>query len=373
VLLAFPEAQAVFMGEKGQLACVRGVPRANCRVEEPRVEWLEIAIPPRELSGRRRLYGELRWCRRALLAASRPEVRALVLCSTTKAGLFVLKTLLPWHGVRVPVLAVLHSILGDIELPLAAWPPKLSMTLQQVLKVAHPRQLTYLVLGPSIYRCLAEIVPEVTPYFKALDHPYFMLPAESPADVSSPIRFGYFGTANCVTKGFPQFAQLAQEALNTRSLRKAEFLLAGFLQRDESGRAGGYEGIQGLSYEPLPIDEFARRARSVTYAVGLSNPSRYRLVASASFLDALCFAKPGIYLRNPFIEHYFDSLGDIGYLCDSYDAVRDTVFSVLKEFPLSTYRQQGLNILRGRQRFEPESLAPHFRAIVNACEDQLEG
>jgi len=373
VLLAFPEARVAFMGEKEHLTCVRNLPPGNGRVEDPRVEWREITIPPRAQSGRGRLYRELSLCRRVLSAASRPEVRAIVICSMTKPGLFALKTLLPWGGIRVPVLAVLHSVLADLDPALPARPRKLSLTLRQVLKLAHPRQLAYLALGASIYRCLAETVPEVIPYFKVLDHPYFMLPAESPSDLPGPVRFGYFGTGNSATKGFRQFARLAQETLRTRSPRDAEFLLVGSLQREESGRVGDSESVQGLSYEPLPNDEYARRASSVTYAVGLGSPSYYRLVASASFLDALCFAKPGIYLRNPFIEHYFDSLGDIGYLCDSCDAVRDTVFSVLGEFPLSTYRQQGLNILRGRQRFEPNALAPQFRAVVNACEDQSKG
>jgi hypothetical protein len=87
-------------------------------------------------------------------------------------------------------------------------------------------------------------------------------------------------------------------------------------------------------------------------------------VASASFLDALCYVKPGIYLRNPFIEHYFDQMGDIGYLCRSYGEIRDTLRSIVGRFPEERYQQQCQNILRGRRLFQPEMLAPRLRAIV---------
>jgi hypothetical protein len=77
--------------------------------------------------------------------------------------------------------------------------------------------------------------------------------------------------------------------------------------------------------------------------------------------------KPGIYLRTPYVEHYFNRLGDIGYLCDSYEEMRDLVLSLAHEFPAERYQQQCANILAGRRLFEPATLAPKLRNILNGC------
>ena len=74
------------------------------------------------------------------------------------------------------------------------------------------------------------------------------------------------------------------------------------------------------------------------------------------FVDALSFGKPGIYLRNPFVEHYFERMGDIGYLCDSLDQVQETVESILLRFPLERYRAQRRAVGKGRRLFAPETL-----------------
>ena len=62
----------------------------------------------------------------------------------------------------------------------------------------------------------------------------------------------------------------------------------------------------------------------------------------------------------------FERMGDIGYLCDSYEEMRNIVLSILREFPLARYQQQCENIRRGRRIFEPQALAPRLRAIVAA-------
>ena len=81
--------------------------------------------------------------------------------------------------------------------------------------------------------------------------------------------------------------------------------------------------------------------------------ARCRLVASATFLDALSYVKPGIYLRNPYVEYYFEQMGDIGYLCDSYEEMREVVLAILS-FPLpdtgSSVRTSSVAVSYSRQK-----------------------
>jgi hypothetical protein len=369
VLFAYPGARVSFIAEKEHLACVRERLREAAGHIDPAVIWIERAIPARSLGGWKRLREEARWLYRLLEIAAGEGAQSLVLCSITAKGLLALKGLL--HTRRAPaapVIAVVHGILSTIENdPVVFW--KRIGHLRQALRLPHPRQLTYLALGGSIYACLLEAMPRAARHFRVLDPPYFMGGAENPIDFKGTVRFGYFGTGRVAEKGFDRFVRLAEES--QREYPGSEFIMVGFLLDNAGVEAAKCVAVRGLSRVPLSAQEYDARARSVTYSVGLANPDHYRLVANASFLDALCYLKPGIYVRNLYLEHYFKLMGDVGYLCDSYDEVRDVVSSVLQSFPEGRYRQQCENIRRGRDLFEPRNLAAHLRAIIAEGEEAL--
>ena len=90
----------------------------------------------------------------------------------------------------------------------------------------------------------------------------------------------------------------------------------------------------------------------------------YRVGASTSFLDAISSVKPGIYLRNPYLEECFAKMGDIGYLCDTIDDVRACMRSVLNEFPTSRYVRQCRTIFTTRHIFDPAAIRTRFHTIV---------
>ena len=129
---------------------------------------------------------------------------------------------------------------------------------------------------------------------------------------------------------------------------------------------GEGDPVTGVSSTPLSLEEYSRRARSITYAVWTGDPGAYRLSASSAFLDAVAWAKPGIYLRSPYIEAYFRRMGDIGYLCDDVEAMDGVIASILDAFPHERHERQRQAILRGRRLFEPGTLAPRLRAIAEA-------
>jgi hypothetical protein len=364
--LAGPQAKLVFMGEGSHLSAVRCELVRNGRGSEAeQVEWQEIEIPPRELGGWPRIMAERLWCARALAAASAPDTVRLILCSLTPTGLLWLKGMLLTRRKPLTVLAIIHGVLASVEEPQPRGLLRWATSLLQVLRVPHPKQLTYLALGPSVRSCLADVLPRVAPVFEPVDLPYFMshsVPETFHRRV--PVRFGFLGVGRLREKGFDKFVNLAHEVAQTSSLAASEFTLVGFLENKTEWPAGMAGMVRDISYAPLTPDDYCARASQLTYAVGLAEPRHYRLAASASFLDALRYGKPCIYLRNCYVEHYFDRIGDIGYLCDSYEEARDLVFSILREFPESRYQQQCENIRRGRLLFEPESVTSRLSDIL---------
>src|SRR5215469_12360014 len=149
VLIAYPDAQLVFMGEPEHLASAREVlARQGCPPHE-RVRWQEIRIPPRTLAGWRRLRSEVAWCRQVLTATRGAQVTALLICSIAETGLLVLKSMLQTHRIPVPVIAALHGILASVEQPQPRRPWNWATHLRQALRLPHPRQLTYLALSGS--------------------------------------------------------------------------------------------------------------------------------------------------------------------------------------------------------------------------------
>jgi hypothetical protein len=369
-LLAYPDARIVFMGAKDHLSCVLQVLTARGQTNEERVQWRDILIPPRMLTGWRRLAKERDWCGQVLRAANACNSSTVILCSVTETGLRVLKGLLQVSETSTPVLAVLHSMLAFLERRMVGRPWNWPLGLRRVLRLPHPRQLTYLVLGPPIHARLTEVMPEAALHSMYLDPPYSMADPGNAVEVKCPIRFGYFGTVNGPAKGFERFVRVAKETAQSLGGTTSEFVMVGFHQNRLSDPSA-YAAVHNVSGIPLTYEEYTERALSVTYAVGTSDPDHYRLVASASFLDALCYNKPGIYLRNAYVEHYFGRLGDVGYLCGSYNEMRDLVFSIIECFPEARYRQQCENILRGRRLFEPQSVASRLRQIVTEVEEAL--
>jgi len=362
VLLAYPEAAVVFMAEHEHLNGVRHMLGRYCGTALQRVEWQVIDIPPRNMGGWRRLFQERTEIGGLLQCAKDRQARLLILTSITSTGLLALKLHLYRAQYPFPMVAVIHSVLGTVmRLPRKPW--KWLLNLRYVLRLPQTPALRYIALGDSIFGALEVAYPALARHFSVLDHPYFMDGETSAEDaISVPldkIRFGYMGVGHR-GKGFSTFAHLAKEV--REQTERAEFLLVGFLS--STADCADYPAVAGCSKEPLSAAEYKERAISLAYVVSVAKPENYRLVASASFLDALLYTKPGIYLRNPYVEHYFQQMGDIGYLCDTYDEVRETVLGLAKQFPTERYRKQCATIRQGRRLFTPDCVAMQLRKTL---------
>ena len=395
IAFGYPQAQVAFLAEPDHLHEVRKC-LADLGAELPgRFQWREIDIPPAERGvywGRftRTTYKPARlWCEafRRRLNETPPDL--LVFASMSPVVLCAWKRAAS-GGTESPTLVVVHSFLALLEHRSSVWrvallfrrsppgpgssprPRRLSVlaaiesrlvSVRRILKMGSSRRLRYVALGASILRHLQELDPKLARRFSALDPPCLWIDGKAAPAADAPpsvVTFGFFGVG---FKGFDVFARAAS-ALKP-GFPRARFLLVGFLNTPQEGAFKGV--VEGVGEKPLSLDEYRRRASEVTYSVWTAWPEHYRLVASVSFVDAIAFGKPGIYLRNPFVEHYFETIGDIGYLCDSIDEVVATARSVLESFPRERYERQCRAIREGRRLFSPEALGERFRAIAAEC------
>lgn len=364
VTLAFPDSRIRFFAEPGHLEWVHGILRQKAPAIAGRVTWTELSIPDRSATGWNRYAQELGWTKRILNLARRGKAAAILLSSITGPGLLALKLKLYATGAATPILAVPHAVLGTLLEPQPLRPWRWLISLRQVLRLPHPRNLAYLALGESIEATLQERFPGISGHFRSLDLPLMPGPTTvvAPPSQGGTIRFGFLGSAAHPAKGFATFLRLASE-ITSRS-PGAEFALVGTvptsLKSSELTRP-----LSAFWTDPLSDSAYSQMAGRLHFVVGTGIAQHYRLRASATFLDALSHVKPGIYLRTPYVEHYFKKLGDIGYLCDTYDGMRDLILGMIQEFPLTRYQTQCENILVGRQVFDPAVLAPQLRRLLS--------
>ena len=366
VLQAYPGWPVSFLGEEKHLRLVQEHLKKHKVAFEGAVSWIPIEVPVRGANGFKILRKEWAWCRQVLRKAKHVDVDSVVLCSVTNTGLLFLKPLMWLSRFPKPVVAFLHGILGSLERP-APWKPwHWALHLKRVMRLPHPRRLGYVALGEPIMRHLRLEHPGLARTFVGLDHPY-LWPAAAPVSNAGDgaVRFGFLGTTSTI-KRFDWFCRLAFEV--SRETSNAEFVLAGFATQggEKTEHCGA---VQGVGTKPLDADEFANRASALTYSVWTGEPEHYRLVASASFLDSLYYAKPGIYVRNAYVEHYFERMGDIGYMVDSFEEMRGLLIRLCRCFPKERYQQQCANILRVREELSPSSLSGSFRRIIDALRE----
>jgi hypothetical protein len=367
-LLAYPVQPVVFMGEKGHLNSVRDVLGEFEPTLIRRVEWRELKIPVRQTYGWSRLPRELPWVRAVFRVVSGGSKGRVVLCSITSTGLVALKLVKYLNRATVPVLAVMHGVLKTAFDKRSLRPSSWLVNMRDAMVLPHPRNLRYVTLGASLLRSLRAAAPRTARHFVSLELPYLMhdLPDEEAAGTRRKpevIRFGFLGFANAV-KRFDLFARLADETRARLPGAPAEFTLVGQLINEHD--ASRFPLVTGLVAHPLTPDEYERRASALTYVVSTADPVHYRLLGSATFLDSLAFGKPGIFVRTPFLEFYFSEMGDIGYLCDSYEELLETILGIVREFPEQRYREQCRNIRKHREHFSPHQLAPQMREAMRA-------
>jgi hypothetical protein len=115
----------------------------------------------------------------------------------------------------------------------------------------------------------------------------------------------------------------------------------------------------------LGREAFEREILGNDYALFLYPQGSYRFSVSGAFLDAVSLLRPVVALKNPYFEHCFEKMGDIGYLCDTPEQLGELVRELCARFPKSHYAAQQKELRRGRAAFAPPAVGAALRAALD--------
>lgn len=228
------------------------------------------------------------------------------------------------------------------------------------LSFGNMKRLNYLALSPYIEERLSRQLPRITQHVKSIDLPYFFEIEKKPRRFERDIiRFGAFGVGSRY-KSADIFFRISREVVSSHTRFAPEFVLVGFLDPEVSHKLKDDSVIVPPFEVPFSRESFADLAKSVDYAIF---PSYYQLAVSSALMDAFSYAKPIIALKQPLFEYYFKAMGDIGYLCESYEDMKDLIFAILEETPTERYLTQQRNIVEGREQFSPTAVSRQLATL----------
>ena len=360
-LEAFPDASLEFLGEQDHIRHVQEVLSSHEGVWGPlqaRVQWRSGQHVGRVRSFPRGLARALAFCRAAAQRASAISARGLIVTSLDQRVLIGLKLAMRAPGWQGPVLGIFHSALSAVSLTPRRLPWLAGqVTLRDLIERHNPPGLKYVVLGPSI---LAELnaLGVHAGAVRAIEHPYLWEADRRGPVPGPPIHFGSFG--GTWKGGVDAMLQISREV--RAAAPETQFSIIGRVDGNAAARlreADVFAPAARLSW-----DDYRHRASAIHYSLGIADPEPYRLTASGSFLDTLSYVKPGLFLRNRYVEACFQKLGDIGYLCDSVDHMVETARTIVSAPPIERYRAQCENIRRGRGMFSPPVVAGELATLL---------
>jgi hypothetical protein len=367
---AFPEEELVFCAGREHVNDVKSTLDARAA----RVRYIEVELPgmtrPGEQRGRRLPFAasleQLALFRRIFTLADKNKARQIVFCTVPHWNDLVSIKIMLRRFPDVSCLVVLHDLQAKVSPG-----QKKRLTLQFLsyrywLLAGNTPKIHYLLPGPPplMEQGLRKYLPRLRNSISPIDPPYvFADSAGNEPFKDGVVHFGFFGHAS-LRKGADIFFKLADEVSGARTKYRPTFVLIGDV-RDQQLKEMQRTSVNIPSPNaPLNQQEFDEYGKRIDYALFFHLASAYELHGTAAILDAFSYLKPIIALKTPLSEYYFNKMGDVGYLCQSYDDAKDAVIEILETKPLDRYRAQQENILKKRDQFSPAGIAPKLRVLL---------
>ena len=346
----------LFLAEKEHIKYVRKFLEDNF----VNIDYKEIKIPKRTQSDFFRFNLEFNIINNIFTLSKKLKSFKIIFTSVRSSTLISIKILTRFFK-DVDVISVLHGDLNSISaMPLV--PTRIIFWIKIWLQFFNSKRLLYLVLGSPIEKNLIKELPKLAGYVYSIDHPYFYKSHQiSGFSFNQKIKFGYLGVIH-VMKGINLFFKLSEDINQIKEIKNAEFLVIGHLT-DKSAEKFPKSVFVPSPYVPLSQEEYGNYVKEVDYVVFVYGEQYSKLRASATLFDAFSYLKPIIAFRNPYLQYYFDKMGDIGYLCDSYEEMKDIIIKIIKNPSNKRYVKQQQNLLEGREKFNFDRLSEKFKMI----------
>jgi glycosyltransferase involved in cell wall biosynthesis len=362
---SFPDSSISFSADESQVVIVKEILQ-NENVNN--VVYHLVALPSSSNILAKKIYIEYRFLSRMLRNAVNEKARFVIFSACTSTQILCLKILLRLSFRSLTVISIIHSELQGILMRPPRKPWCHLIWLRNVLRFKNLKRLKIIVPGEALLPVVFNEIPTLKGYAYALNLAYFFSDHSLDTEYQIPdiVKFGFIGVGT-KRKGIDTFFRLAQITKMTSDSysRIAEFKVIGSISYKNFPELTNSVVSFFSSGSMLPRSEMNQLIMALDYIVLPYDKEEYKLVASATLLDAFEFVKPIIAFRNPTVEYCFSTMGDIGFLCDTEEEMATIILNIVNNSLISRYSEQCKNILNGRKIFDPNYLAPKLKCIMD--------
>lgn len=345
--------ELLFIGEKEHINNIKKLLKPD-----ERINFKEIEVPPKDKSDMGRFRQEFGLTKEVFYLADSLGCDQII-CSSIKSPSLIAVKYYVRRFKNIKVLIVPHSIIDSMnEIPFSR---DIIFWFNFWFRFFNSAKIKYILLGKTIQEELIKEIPKMERYLEYMDHPWLFKNFDiNENPLGDKIVFGFLGVGYR-KKGIEDFINLSKKYYATNNGKIIKFNLVGHLPQDNGDL--NINSTIDAPKTPLSNDEYNQKLMEIDYALFLHKASDYRFTASGAFFEAISSLKPIIAIKNPFMEYYFNLMGDIGYLCDDFIQLENIISDIIKNPPEKRYKAQQLNILQGREKISIEKIAEKFRKI----------
>ena len=357
---AYQGCKLSFYGESSHIKLVEGELEKNDRIVN--VRFKSAILPDRQADRWGRVFQEYLWLRAYQSNIQRDSKELIVFSSMTPTLNIMLKWYLRHKRTWPVIMVIFHGVISQVSKKIHEQRPwNALINVKYSLKFRSPTNYKTFVLSESIRDNLINRygLQDIC----SIHHPYLWrasssLPVKNDAKPWR-IKFGLLGINNYALKCLIDINNYMIESETPFNIEVIGWIGANNNYRKE---------MKDLTITSVPLSraQYEKMIENVDYIIWLSNPAHYKYSASGTFLDALTFLKPGIYLNNDYIKNYFHMMGDIGYLCESVVEIEETIKLLIAKPDINRYNQQRLNIYRGREIFSVREVGRQIRKKIHS-------
>lgn len=360
--IAFPDEKMIFLGNASHIDHIKENLKKN-QIGLQSVRFWKIKIPNPSQSHYLTFFQYYKMTKKIIKFALTYQCKNIIFLSIRSAHLYAVKLLQKKYR-EITFTLVIHGILEEVK----------NMTFFRGKNIMYfPFWFTfsllwkknegihYIVLSEFIRKKIVHKYTELKDKFYSIEHPFIFHKSQPhKVIINDKITFATLGGMSR-KKGSHLFHQLVYELENKSTELNYQFLIIGIIDITDFPKERVYISS---SHERLTRGDMDNLAQQVDYFLFFCQENTYEFMVSGAFFDALSYAKPIIALKNDMFKFYFSLLGDIGYLCDSYELMKEKIENILNEFPSADYEKQRKNIIENREKINIYQSAQQLKIIL---------
>lgn len=212
----------------------------------------------------------------------------------------------------------------------------------------------YILLSKIIYNNINSEMVNNNKNFLIIDHPYeFENNFSKQKQRKNKLIIGALGVARKYQKNTHLIFKLAEDlkkyiekgSLELRIIGKISNDIIPYLNKDV---------IYSDDCNLLNEKEYEEKIKEIDYSIYFYEKNSYKFTCSGALIDSIKFEKPMLAYKNDFFSYYFDEVGQMGYLLNSYDELKEKIIELIENKNINEYHFFQNNLKNGKEFFSEE-------------------